>query len=71
MGDGVSLKLSPRYIVTGLDVEYNKHFKLEFGEHLHLQASFITLPYVIFEEFTKSLGNSTYSALRIFHGNRG
>ena len=33
--DGVYQDLSPRAIITGQDIDYNKHCKLEFGEYMH------------------------------------
>ena len=36
--DGVSPKLIPQYIVTGLDIYYNMHCTLEFGEYVKLEG---------------------------------
>jgi hypothetical protein len=34
--DGVSSKISPREILTGLKLDYNKHCKLEFGAYVQV-----------------------------------
>jgi hypothetical protein len=32
--DGVSTTMSPRCIMTGQEIDYNKHVRLEFGEYV-------------------------------------
>ena len=34
--DGMSPTLIPRPTVTGLDIDYNKHYKLKFSEYLQV-----------------------------------
>ena len=34
--DGMSPTISPRSIITDLDIDYNKRYKLEFGEYVQV-----------------------------------
>jgi hypothetical protein len=32
--DGVSRHISPRELITGIQIDYNKHIRAEFGEYV-------------------------------------
>jgi hypothetical protein len=52
--DGISKTLSPRTLVVGLNVDYNKHCRLEFGEYAQVH-----------EEHDKSMVTRTTGAIAL------
>ena len=53
--NGMSHTISPREVVTGLQIDHNKHCKYEFGEYVHTH-----------EEHTNGMELRTVGALALF-----
>lgn len=52
--DGVSRELSPRELITGQEIDYNRHCRLEFGEYVQVH-----------EEHDNSMNPHTMGALSL------